>query len=237
MCRRLRERCRDRCCEHGAGFRFPTRKIESEDCWGEVREAVWTEFDRDNGCGPPRRHFSAGCPWRWTLAAPRSSTPIPATTPRPRSVRGGTGELDRAPTILGQPDQCGHGPTSRPPGRDRRCGPARDRSRRGRHARRGGGEGTGTRQHQVCHRLLETRDLLRSMRPAGYERRPYRMAFEPLRGRRDLTARGRGPLPIHECPCDIGTVVHEKPRSDVAHWRLSQVAGAVAFVPQPRGRP
>ncbi len=90
---------------------------------------------------------------------------------------------------------------------------------------------------QGCHRLVETRDLLRSMRPAGYERRPYRMAFEPLRGRRDLTARGRGPLPIHECPCDIGTVVHEKPRSDVAHWRLSQVAGAVAFVPQPRGRP
>ena len=138
---------------------------------------------------------------------------------RPRRSR--LRHLDRAPfvagpgnstargRILGQPDQCGHGPTSRPPGRDRRCGPARDRSRRGRHARRGGGEGTGTRQHQVCHRLLETRDLLRSMRPAGYERRPYRMAFEPLRGRRDLTPRGSGPLPIHECPCDIGVVVHE----------------------------
>ena len=62
---------------------------------------------------------------------------------------------------------------------------------------------------QGCHRLVETRDLLRSMRPAGYERRPYRMAFEPLRGRRDLTPRGSGPLPIHECPCDIGVVVHE----------------------------
>ena len=38
--------------------------------------------------GTTHRYSTSSCPARWTPSAPCSSTPIPATTPRPRSGRG-----------------------------------------------------------------------------------------------------------------------------------------------------
>ena len=53
------------------------------------------------------------------------------------------------------------------------------------------------------------KDLLRYAPPGGTINGYSATASEPRRRRRDLAAHGGGPLPIHECPCDIGVVVHE----------------------------
>ena len=61
------------------------------------------------------------------------------------------------------------------------------------------------------------------------------MAFEPLRRRRNLTVRGRGPLPIHGCTSTSGSLCTRNALGcDTSP--MTQVAGANAFVPPPPGR-
>ena len=60
---------------------------------------------------------------------------------------------------------------------------------------------------QAClQRIAEMKELLRSMRPSGTSERPFGTGFEPLRRGRNLTGRGHGPLPIHGCTCEIGSL-------------------------------
>ena len=155
---------------------------------------------------------------------------------------GSRGERDTVkPSIIApkgaarkrQPEQCGHGPTSHPPSRNRRCGPARDHAdgeRHPRHGRRGGcGSGRLPGLPPPDRRDEGTAPI---GPPRRNDRRPFGLAFEPLRRRRDLTARGDGPLPIRKRTSTSGSMcTGSAVGCDTPP--MPQVAVVVAFVRQP----
>ena len=135
-----------------------------------------------------------------------------------------------------QPEQCGHGPPSHPPSRNRRCGPAR--APRMENAILGmddvAVEETGG--FQACL-PPDRRD--EGTAPIGpprrNDRRPFGMAFKLLRRRRDLTARGDGPLPIRKrTPTSGSTCTGSALGCDTPP--MPQVAVVVAFVRHPEAR-
>jgi len=89
---------------------------------------------------------------------------------------------------------------------------------------------------QAClHRIGQIKELLRSGLPRRNDRRPFGMAFEPLRRKRNLTARGHGPLPIRKCTSTSGSLCTGNALGcDTPP--MPQVAGVVAFVPPPQRR-
>ena len=68
-----------------------SEKVAAFEALGIGRSAMPVRVYRGAAGGARGATSRAGCPWRWTPAAPCSPTPIPAGTPRPRSGRGGTG--------------------------------------------------------------------------------------------------------------------------------------------------
>ena len=84
-------------------------------------------------------------------------------------------------------------------------------------------------------RIAEMKELLRSMRPSRDDRRPFGMAFEPLRRSRNLTVRGHGPLPIRKCTSTLGSLCMGNALGRDTKT-MPQVAGVVAFVPKSPGR-
>ena len=144
--------------------------------------------------------------------------------------------LERARTILGN---WTHADTDARPvqsARNRRCGPARDHADRERHPRHGrrGGRGNG-RLPGLPPANRRDEGTAPIGPPRRNDRRPFGMAFEPPRRRRDLTARGHGPLPIRKCTLTSGSLC-----TGNALGRdtppMPQVAGVVAFVPPPQRR-
>ena len=71
--------------------------------------------------------------------------------------------------------------------------------------------------------------------PRRNDRRPFGMAFEPLRRSRDLTAGGRGALPIHGCTVTSGSLCTRNALGCDTPL-MTQVVGSNAFVPQPQER-
>ena len=106
---------------------------------------------------------------------------------------------------------------SQPAGPDRHSRPARDRPRRECHPQeeRSGDRGTGRSQRLPSPSRWDEGSALIGP-PRRNDRRLFGLTFERLRRRRDSTTRGHGPLPIHECPCEIEVAVHEN-RDRVCH--------------------